>query len=80
MAEREPSNPNATDPAEGFEYDRDETRQGFEREQQDVVPESATNADELYSGETTGEIVDPGLLHDRDRDRANQSTSASDNK
>lgn len=42
-----------------------ETQQGFERDKEDVVPESAANADELYSGEQSGEIVDPQLLRDQ---------------
>lgn len=76
MAERTPSNPSPDDPGEGFEFDRKETRQGFERDKEDVVPESEATAEELYSGELSGEIVDPELLRNRQRDQKGMGTDS----
>lgn len=75
MAEYTPSDPRAEDPQERFERDRNETQQGFERDEQDVVAESADNADELYSGELSGEVVDPELLHGRQGDEQARDTN-----
>ena len=70
MDEQTRSNPTDGDQNEAYgqfnqRETQSETQQGFERDKEDVVPESAANADELYSGEQSGEIVDPELLRDQ---------------
>jgi hypothetical protein len=83
MDEQTRSNPTRGDQNEAYGQFNDretqrETQQGFERDKEDVVPESAANADELYSGEQSGEIVDPELLRDRQRGAASTQTTEDD--
>lgn len=80
MDEQTRTDPSLGDQNESYgQFDRretqQETQQGFERDKEDVVPESAANAEELYSGEQSGEIVDPQLLRDRQRDTQNTDTA-----
>lgn len=68
MDEQGRTNPDVTNPNKAYgqfnrREDQPERKQGFEREKEDVVLESEENAEELYSGEQTGEIVDPEILH-----------------